>query len=770
MEFTHVHQILPALHVADASGAHARHARDALREAGFASELFVDQVDAELEGEVRRYDELDGFVVEGKTALIYQMAVGSRLVDRLVKREEPLLVNYHNLTPASFYWKWAPDWLEAVALGRSQLYELAPHTRHAIAVSEFNEKDLRGAGYRSTSVVPPFVEVPRRPQANGIRDAGATSWLFVGKLLPHKAAHDLVRGLAAYRKAYEPDARLVLIGGHPIASYAEAVKRYAGSLGLEEAVEMKGSASAEELEAAYEAADVFVCASEHEGFCFPLLEAMSHGVPIVAYEAGAVVATVGDAGIVVRDKSGPALAAAVRRVVSDGRVRERLGSEGAKRLRSFDLGTTKRRFAHEIGEALERVRRDLRLEEADKRGEERLERRYEESPPFRGLRRRLPGLEARVPGQQAHAPGTRARAQAVRAVHQLVPMLVRGDATSQHAIQLREVLQEMGLESEIFASAIDDELHDQGLLIHELPDRKLPGTVLVYQMSSGSPMVEFAAARKERLWINYHNITPGSTYDGWEPAIAAEQRWGRRQVARLAGRVEIGICDSKYNASELASFGYGRTFVCPVLIDFGRVGDRSRPSGSWLFVGRIAPHKGQHRLVQTLAAYSKIYGITPRLDLVGSVGSLRYAEAVRGYAEDLGISDLVAIVRGIDDRVLGEYYAKAGVLVSASIHEGFCVPIIEAMHVGVPVVALASAAVPETAGKAALLVDEFDPGVMASVVQRVGEDATLRGRLVEAGRERAVELSLERSRARMREVIERCLDGAATADAARRSA
>jgi glycosyltransferase involved in cell wall biosynthesis len=759
MEFTHVHQILPALHVADASGAHTLHARAALREAGFVSELFVDQVDAELEGEVRRYDELDGFVVPGRTALLYQMAVGSRLVDRLVKREEPLLVNYHNLTPASFYWKWAPDWLEAMALGRSQLYELAPQTRHAIAVSEFNEKDLRGAGYRSTSVVPPFVEV-QRPRSNGSRSRDATSWLFVGKLLPHKAAHDLVRGLAAYRRAYEADARLLLIGGHPIASYAEAVKSYASSLGLEEAVEMKGSASAEELRTAYETADVFVCASEHEGFCFPLLEAMSHGVPIVAYEAGAVGATVGDAGIVVKDKSGPALAAAVHRVLSDDRARERLRSEGRKRLGAFDLGATKRRFAQEICEALERVKSDLRLEEADKRGEERLERRFEES----------------TPGPRGQAQAAQA-VQAVRAVHQLVPMLVRGDATSQHAIQLREVLQGMGLESEIFASAIDDELHDQGLLIHELPDRRLPETVLVYQMSSGSPMIELAAARTERLWVNYHNITPGSTYEGWEPAIAAEQRWGTRQVARLAGRVEIGICDSEYNASELESFGYGRTFVCPVLVDFGRLGDRRVSTGiggSWLFVGRIAPHKGQHRLVQTLAAYSKLYGSTPKLDLVGSVGSVRYAEAVRGYAEDLGISDQVGIVRGVDDTALGEYYARAGVLVSASMHEGFCVPIVEAMHAGVPVAALAAAAVPETAGGAALLIDEFDPGVMASVMHRVGEDATLRGRLVEAGRGRAEELSLERSRARMREVVERCLDGpAATVGAAgvvRRSA
>ncbi|MGO9342330.1 MAG: hypothetical protein ACLP6E_07395, partial [Acidimicrobiales bacterium] len=157
--FTHVHQVLPSLHVADASGAHTLHARDALREAGFSSELFVDLVDAPLAHEVKTFDELDGFVVPDATAIIYQLAVGSRLVDQLIARKEPLIVNYHNLTPASFFWKWAPDWLDAVALGRSQLHGLAGRTTHAIAVSEFNERDLRGAGYMSTAVVPPFVDV-----------------------------------------------------------------------------------------------------------------------------------------------------------------------------------------------------------------------------------------------------------------------------------------------------------------------------------------------------------------------------------------------------------------------------------------------------------------------------------------------------------------------------------------------------------------------------------------------------------------------------------
>ena len=154
-----VHQVLPSLHVADASGAHTLHARDALRDAGFASEIFVEHVDPPLAAQARPFDDLDRFVVPGRSAVLYQLAVGSVLVDHLLRRREPLLVNYHNLTPASFFWQWAPDWLYAVEAGREQLYRLAPRVTHAIAVSRFNEQDLQGAGYRSTSVVPPFVDV-----------------------------------------------------------------------------------------------------------------------------------------------------------------------------------------------------------------------------------------------------------------------------------------------------------------------------------------------------------------------------------------------------------------------------------------------------------------------------------------------------------------------------------------------------------------------------------------------------------------------------------
>jgi glycosyltransferase involved in cell wall biosynthesis len=180
----------------------------------------------------------------------------------------------------------------------------------------------------------------------GGKPAGRTSaatgahWLFVGRLAPNKAAHDLVKALAAYRRAYDPEARLLLVGGqgHPL--YTEAVRRFVEALGLDGAVEMTGTVSHAELAAAYEASDVFVCLSDHEGFCFPLLEAMHHGLPIVGYDSGAVATTIGNGGLVIRSKTASEVAAAVAKVLMVPGRREVLAAAGRARLADFALDRT----------------------------------------------------------------------------------------------------------------------------------------------------------------------------------------------------------------------------------------------------------------------------------------------------------------------------------------------------------------------------------------------------------------------------------------------
>ncbi|HVM39234.1 MAG TPA: glycosyltransferase, partial [Acidimicrobiia bacterium] len=159
-----------------------------------------------------------------------------------------------------------------------------------------------------------------------------------------KAQHDVMLAFAAYRRLYDPSARLHFVGGGAVPRYLRALHELATRLGLGDAVQFAGSVSHAALAAHYAAADVFVCLSEHEGFCIPLLEAMHHDLPVVAFAAAAVPGTMGDGGLVLGDKTPPVVAAAVDRVMRDDALRDRLTTAGRARLAAFSLDRTTAAF------------------------------------------------------------------------------------------------------------------------------------------------------------------------------------------------------------------------------------------------------------------------------------------------------------------------------------------------------------------------------------------------------------------------------------------
>jgi glycosyltransferase involved in cell wall biosynthesis len=197
----------------------------------------------------------------------------------------------------------------------------------------------------------PDPDLTERLRRRKEREGGA-DLLYVGKISPHKAPHDLVKMLDVLRRTYDPAARLHLIGSPLGETYEPALRAFIAELGLEDAVNLPGSVSSAELEAYFRAADVFVMASDHEGFCVPLAEAMGHGVPIVAYGVAAVPETVADAGLVLPDKSALPFAAAVGRVLGDPQLRSLLASAGRARAAGFDLGVSTDRFVSLVREAV----------------------------------------------------------------------------------------------------------------------------------------------------------------------------------------------------------------------------------------------------------------------------------------------------------------------------------------------------------------------------------------------------------------------------------
>jgi L-malate glycosyltransferase len=347
---------------------------------------------------------------------------------------------------------------------------------------------------------------------------------------------------------------------------------------------------------------------------------------------------------------------------------------------------------------------------------------------------------------------------AVHAVHQLIPVLARHDATSAHTLEVRRLLHDLGYESEVYVEEADPSLAAVARPYRELPGG--PGVVLLYQFAIGSVLGQVVRDRPEPLGINSHNATPAEYYEPWEPGLAHGLAWGRSQLAELEPRTRLAITVSQFNADDLAVHGYRRTRVAPVLVDpAAGAGEidvdvaarlAAEPAGPrWLFVGRIAPNKAQHDVVRAFAMYRRLFAPSARLDLVGGPATSRYDDAVRRLAVVLGVADAVTFTGSVSAGELAARYAAADVLVCLSEHEGFCVPLLEAMHHDVPIVAYGAAAVPETLGGAGLVLADKDPLTVATAAARVVDDRRVRDALVVAGRARLAELSLDHARAAM---------------------
>lgn len=343
------------------------------------------------------------------------------------------------------------------------------------------------------------------------------------------------------------------------------------------------------------------------------------------------------------------------------------------------------------------------------------------------------------------------------AVHQLVPSMIPHDATADHTLQVQRALRDAGYESDIFALAVHPSLEDRVRLAHELPGGR-PRSHLLYQYSACSPLADLLLSRREPVALNYHNVTPAHFFHRWDRSIWLALQAAQVQLDQLARRQPLGLCDSAFNADDLAVHGLARRVVVPVLVDVagfagepdaGRAAalERRRDGGaSWLFVGAISPHKAQHELVQALACYRRAVDPRARLVLVGRVIAPAYAAALGRLVADLGLGDAVDLVGEASHAELVAHYRHADVFVTVSRHEGFCVPVLEAMAHDLPVVARRAGALPDTIADAGVLVADGGWELVAAV-DRVVHDGAARRALVAAGHRRLAMLSLARSRA-----------------------
>ena len=285
--------------------------------------------------------------------LLYQASIGSPVYDILAARTEPKLVNYHNITPADLLRDWEPAVAYEVALGRTQLARLAPQSRFAVADSAFNESELQALGYEGTAVVPLLIDMhsksdePDPDLARALarakeRDGGA-DLLYVGKISPHKAPHDLVKMLDVLRRTDDPAARLHLVGSPLGETYEPALRAFIDELGLADVVTSPARSAAPSSRRTSGRPTSSSWPPTTRDSASPWPRPWATACPIVAYGVTAVPETVGGAGLVLDDKSAVPFAAAVGRVLRDETLRDVLAAAGRERAAGFDLAASTHR-------------------------------------------------------------------------------------------------------------------------------------------------------------------------------------------------------------------------------------------------------------------------------------------------------------------------------------------------------------------------------------------------------------------------------------------
>lgn len=359
--------------------------------------------------------------------------------------------------------------------------------------------------------------------------------------------------------------------------------------------------------------------------------------------------------------------------------------------------------------------------------------------------------------------------EAVRRIDQFVPSFVKHDAISNHVQQVRRLLRSAGYSSEIYYEHLDPRLEGEARPFAACDPRPDPERLILYHASTQSDMADWlvgAARGGQALALDYHNITPSEYFARWEPLAARSMDLARRQLRELVPWAALAVADSAYNAAELAALGHTRTTVCPLLLDLEELHQTpaadtaarlaARRSGPlWLFVGRVAPNKCQHDIVAAFAVYRRLYRPGARLAILGGATSARYLLSLQAMAEELELGDSVEFVGSAAFAEMLAYFAAADAFVCLSEHEGFCVPLVEAMEAGVPVVAYRSSAVTETVASAGILLDDKDPLVVAAAVEALLSDDERRRAAVEAGRSRALEFSMSRTGPRWLAELER---------------
>jgi glycosyltransferase involved in cell wall biosynthesis len=339
-------------------------------------------------------------------------------------------------------------------------------------------------------------------------------------------------------------------------------------------------------------------------------------------------------------------------------------------------------------------------------------------------------------------------------INQWVPAAHKGDAIGDSARKVRDMLRRRGHDSDLFAMTIDEELRGDVREFTDAAARK--GDVTIFHFALPSPMTDAFASLPGGRVLQYHNITPAEYFAPYDPGMFRLAALGRSELRTLVGRVDLALGDSDFNRQELEIMGFRPTGVVPVAVNTDRITTAPRRPAlekilsdgliNILFVGRIVPNKRIEDHIRLAEVYKRYVDSYYRFIFVGRYDGIpRYYAQVRALINEFQmLPDRFWFTGPVPDEDLAAFYRWADVYVSLSEHEGFCVPLVEAMAADVPVLAYAAGAVPETLGGAGVLFAPKDLELAAEAMGMLVYDRPVREAVIAGQRKRLLDFSTER--------------------------
>lgn len=342
-------QMLPTISYGDAVSNDVLALNTALKKAGYKTCIYAENIDSRLsKGIVKSANE---YKDDASDIVIFHLSIGSELSNRVCQFRAKVIIVYHNVTPPAFFEKYNKNTERLCKEGVECVKRMSECPVLCLADSEFNKGDLIRLGYTCPMEVLPiliaFDDYKKEPDKTVIDRYNKDDYvniIFTGRVAPNKKQEDLITSFYYYKNYINPKSRLFIVGSYNEDDvYYSKLKKYVEMLELNDII-FTGHIPFNQILAYYHIADVFLCLSEHEGFCVPLIEAMYFDVPIIAYDSTAVGETLGESGLLLKDKNPKLVAEAINAVMVDDMLRETLIHNEKIRLQYFDNERIEKQF------------------------------------------------------------------------------------------------------------------------------------------------------------------------------------------------------------------------------------------------------------------------------------------------------------------------------------------------------------------------------------------------------------------------------------------